>query len=1039
MRMDDYDIGRVLGRGGFATVHAARDRRTGQKVAIKLVDTSSPRTLSAGGAAGNNNTKQRPSHSRNGDNDVCVAPSPTPRRDGGIPSKHPPPPTSSSPAMTVTDMLSREIAVHASVANENHPNIVKLYGSFRHSNKITAMVMEHCRLGDLQSYLKRVRDHKKQDPEKTTPHDHRAAADTFVGEDEAKHVIRQILRGLSFLHSRGIVHRDIKASNVLLTPAAASDARHGGSVTHDSIVGGTTTTTSPTSSTYSSVATPSASSMKSYGSADIAGFSLLECHAKIGDFGLAVQMDDGDDWDEGQHTLCGTPSCLAPEVAMSTVVPARRLMGDGGRGVLDDDASLCRRGHGQPADLWSTGCIFYAMVAGKYPFSSNNRDRNKNLSDTIARVLKGEWSLPNNVVISSGAKGLLTQLLTRDPTKRGSAEDILSGHVFFNGATIRKNNLRPPRPPPSMPKQIHFESNGAHQNTTCASPHFQQSNSNNGAHPSTTCTSSHVPTRSQNANVSDNTTVHKKPPNAIHMNQQNCIPTNDKKKTHFEKLKGPAYSQLGAFDMDGYRNRNYLRAAEKTPHVTNQDKVNAGNHEENMHPNIDNISGVRGKSHGYGSNPYSKDPIANRQQLENSEPNHGIEPIDTLHRLPPFKYEWQESRIISNTNGNKRASVQCRFFSLPNGHGVVVHQESVADRPGVWLHIAGDGLRFYIGRLSIETEPPLDAAKNGHNCSSNESNKNIVQEAFSRAPAKCREANRQFLEPFSSQKLVLKSNVHSSAALAVSTSEGNGKKSLYKPMSQLLMSKHKSHTSLYKKVHNIVTIVKQSTPKITLYLYSPQNNESKQSNKENTGGLIAKVMLMENAPLPDVVTTFIDGICLRYFLSSGNAALKLPDNYGGGSVTIQLGLLTEKMNNYDSSTLGMGNNARMAKQFEHHIILAQSATVECLHTEKTFESMQSRDRGEKVEHFPVVKKMIMAGQSREKWTTSSTSTAAQHKDDLGAPGETNAIDNSSRVTKEDPCPEPSESSSIKESLPVEFSLRDYLIDEDDTGASLGLL
>ena len=35
---------------------------------------------------------------------------------------------------------------------------------------------------------------------------------------------------------------------------------------------------------------------------------------KIGDFGLSVRKNETDDWDECQTTVCGTPSCLAPEV-----------------------------------------------------------------------------------------------------------------------------------------------------------------------------------------------------------------------------------------------------------------------------------------------------------------------------------------------------------------------------------------------------------------------------------------------------------------------------------------------------------------------------------------------------------------------------------------------------------------------------------------------------------------------------------------------------------------------------------------------------
>jgi len=57
------------------------------------------------------------------------------------------------------------------------------------------MVLELCGGGDLLSYIRKRRK---------------------LEESIAKVVFKQILDGLSYCHSKGIVHRDIKLDNILL-------------------------------------------------------------------------------------------------------------------------------------------------------------------------------------------------------------------------------------------------------------------------------------------------------------------------------------------------------------------------------------------------------------------------------------------------------------------------------------------------------------------------------------------------------------------------------------------------------------------------------------------------------------------------------------------------------------------------------------------------------------------------------------------------------------------------------------------------------
>ena len=75
-----------------------------------------------------------------------------------------------------------------------HKNIVRLYDSFE-SNKHIVFVMELCAGGDLLNYVRKRRKLK---------------------EDSAKFVFRQVVEGLQYCHSKGIVHRDMKLDNLLL-------------------------------------------------------------------------------------------------------------------------------------------------------------------------------------------------------------------------------------------------------------------------------------------------------------------------------------------------------------------------------------------------------------------------------------------------------------------------------------------------------------------------------------------------------------------------------------------------------------------------------------------------------------------------------------------------------------------------------------------------------------------------------------------------------------------------------------------------------
>ncbi|KAJ2770494.1 hypothetical protein IWQ57_002639, partial [Coemansia nantahalensis] len=137
--------------------------------------------------------------------------------------------------------LATEVAVHESV---NHPNVVQLFDSFE-DGRYVYLVMEYCEGGDLWRHLR-----SRAPPARGG---HADAGLAPLHEDEARTVMAQIAAAVVYLHANGVMHRDLKLANILLT--RAMDVR-------------------------------------------------------VGDFGLATRVQNAAE----PMTMCGTPSYISPEI-----------------------------------------------------------------------------------------------------------------------------------------------------------------------------------------------------------------------------------------------------------------------------------------------------------------------------------------------------------------------------------------------------------------------------------------------------------------------------------------------------------------------------------------------------------------------------------------------------------------------------------------------------------------------------------------------------------------------------------------------------
>ncbi|KAJ7326970.1 hypothetical protein JRQ81_016729 [Phrynocephalus forsythii] len=137
-------------------------------------------------------------------------------------------------AMHKVGMVQRvqnEVKIHCQL---KHPSILELYNYFEDSNYVY-LILEMCHKGEMSRFLKTRKNR--------------------FSEEEVRHFMHQIITGMLYLHTHGILHRDLTLSNLLLTN---------------------------------------------------------NMNIKIADFGLATQLKMPH---EKHYTMCGTPNYISPEIA----------------------------------------------------------------------------------------------------------------------------------------------------------------------------------------------------------------------------------------------------------------------------------------------------------------------------------------------------------------------------------------------------------------------------------------------------------------------------------------------------------------------------------------------------------------------------------------------------------------------------------------------------------------------------------------------------------------------------------------------------
>lgn len=206
--------------------------------------------------------------------------------------------------------------------------------------------------------------------------EHRLANASAYTEDTARHMAHQLASALAFLHSRGIVHRDIKPDNL----GVQCDERL---------------------------------QLFDWGEAvclaELAGMSDRELSRRVG--------------------VAGTPLFMPPEsLNHLTRRPSEdgSGSGDGMEGVPGLRSTLT------PAlDVWGLGTVVYFVLAGRDIFLGESAWELEELADVVN--CSSGVALPEGVSASYAARDFLRRCLERCPARRASAGELLQ-HPWLRGA-----------------------------------------------------------------------------------------------------------------------------------------------------------------------------------------------------------------------------------------------------------------------------------------------------------------------------------------------------------------------------------------------------------------------------------------------------------------------------------------------------------------------------------------------------------------------------------------------------------------------------
>lgn len=255
-----------------------------------------------------------------------------------------------TPRDFVKNFLPREIDILQKV---KHPNIVDCYEILATSDGRIFIVLEYSRYNDL---LRHIQAHGP------------------IEEQRAKYLFGQLVEAIAYLHQNGIVHRDLKCENLLLTDSSVIKSRNNISnlqfnrqSNSDSI-----DNFAPNKKISPLPLNPT--------------FEPTQIKMLLTDFGFSREFKPGD----RSKTFCGSAAYAAPEIIQ-----------------------------GQPYaltshDIWALGVILFIMVCGTMPYDDSN------IRQMVKEQLAHKIRFPPKIAykLSVSCKELISKLIEPNSEKR---------------------------------------------------------------------------------------------------------------------------------------------------------------------------------------------------------------------------------------------------------------------------------------------------------------------------------------------------------------------------------------------------------------------------------------------------------------------------------------------------------------------------------------------------------------------------------------------------------------------------------------------